>query len=396
MEMNNKIFKVGMVCLFVNLILLSFINNVGGKTSMIDSVRNETNEPPVADAGGPYYGVEEETIILDGSGSYDPDGYIIEWCWSCSYHLGGDYWTYPIIIGYNETIECSFPAGNHFVFLKVTDNEGASAVNTTPVYVTPPLDYICITSPTGEIIKDANISTNFTIKGYATGYNETIGYAGRVYVEWQVNNTGSNATTSPTHGIASMLNSGWNDGTVIWKADDGKGHIDTVIFNINSTLFSILLNRGWNLITLPFQNNYTASTLCEDINECLLILSWNASIQEFELYVPGLPYDFEIEDGQGYFMGMLHGSIFSSADIPIQTVNVPLYIGWNILGWFKENETTASSLLNSIQGCTVVLKWNSSLQNFDLYAPGTPDFVIKRGEGFLVAVNEESEWHGEG
>ncbi|HEC82450.1 MAG TPA: hypothetical protein ENI53_01010 [Thermoplasmatales archaeon] len=68
-----------------------------------------------------------------------------------------------------------------------------------------------------------------------------------------------------------------------------------------------------------------------------------------------------------------------------------------MLGWFREEQTTADSLLNSIQGCNIILRWNASIADFDLYAPGVPNnFVIKRGDGFLVAVNEQSIWHGEG
>ncbi len=39
------------------------------------------NEPPVADAGGPYYGHVGEVINFDGSGSWDPDGNIVGYKW---------------------------------------------------------------------------------------------------------------------------------------------------------------------------------------------------------------------------------------------------------------------------------------------------------------------------
>ncbi|HEC76769.1 MAG TPA: hypothetical protein ENI33_05885 [Thermoplasmatales archaeon] len=157
------------------------------------------------------------------------------------------------------------------------------------------------------------------------------------------------------------------------------------------------MHKGWNLITLPVENNYTASSLFNDIQGCGIILSWNSSVQDFIIYVPGSPYDFAIENGHGYFIGMSHDSIFSLIGNPVENVSVPLYIGWNILGWFKEEETTASSIYENITGCTIVLKWNNSKNGFDLYVPGAPNnFIIRRGDGFLVAVTEESIWHGEG
>jgi PKD repeat protein len=40
-----------------------------------------SNQPPVADADGPYFGIEGESIIFDGSSSYDPDGTLIGFEW---------------------------------------------------------------------------------------------------------------------------------------------------------------------------------------------------------------------------------------------------------------------------------------------------------------------------
>ncbi|WP_445475813.1 PKD domain-containing protein [Methanococcoides methylutens] len=39
------------------------------------------NQPPVADANGPYIGVVGLPITLDAAGSYDPDGFIASWEW---------------------------------------------------------------------------------------------------------------------------------------------------------------------------------------------------------------------------------------------------------------------------------------------------------------------------
>ncbi|HEC77410.1 MAG TPA: hypothetical protein ENI33_09195 [Thermoplasmatales archaeon] len=159
--------------------------------------------------------------------------------------------------------------------------------------------------------------------------------------------------------------------------------------------FNLSLSKGWNLITLPVENNYTASSLYADIPGCNIILSWNASIADFDLYVPGVPNDFVIENGTGYLIGVENDTFLNITGMPIESVNVPLYIGWNMLGWFNSTPTNASSLLNSILGCNIVLKWNNSKEDFDLYAPGVPNnFIIKQGDGFLVAVDEQSIWHG--
>ncbi len=39
------------------------------------------NQPPIADANGPYYVDEGSPVTLDGSGSYDPDGDVLQYRW---------------------------------------------------------------------------------------------------------------------------------------------------------------------------------------------------------------------------------------------------------------------------------------------------------------------------
>jgi hypothetical protein len=39
------------------------------------------NEPPVADAGGPYSGPAGEEIMFDACGSFDPDGSVVRYRW---------------------------------------------------------------------------------------------------------------------------------------------------------------------------------------------------------------------------------------------------------------------------------------------------------------------------
>ncbi|HEC75643.1 MAG TPA: hypothetical protein ENI33_00080, partial [Thermoplasmatales archaeon] len=144
-----------------------------------------------------------------------------------------------------------------------------------------------------------------------------------------------------------------------------------------SNFFNFNLNKGWNLITLPYENSYNASKLFNDIEECNIILSWNASVQDFIIYVPDSPYDFAIENGHSYFIGMNNNSIFSLTGVPITNVSINLFVGWNCLGWFRNNTVNASSIYNAISNCSIVLKWNNSKDDFNLYVPGADDFIIK-------------------
>jgi PKD repeat protein len=51
------------------------------QASVTDTTNVVADNPPVADANGPYSAYEGETIQLDGSGSYDPDGDPLSYFW---------------------------------------------------------------------------------------------------------------------------------------------------------------------------------------------------------------------------------------------------------------------------------------------------------------------------
>ncbi len=83
----------------------------------------------------------------------------------------------------------------------------------------------------------------------------------------------------------------------------------------------------------------------------------------------------------------------------ISNVSVPLFAGWNMIGWYHDYNTTASSLAGNIANCTMVSWFNASSQSFESYVVGGPpsfDFVITAGTGIFILVDVESVWYGEG
>ncbi|MDH3294493.1 MAG: tandem-95 repeat protein, partial [Acidimicrobiia bacterium] len=80
------------------------------------------NDPPVADAGGLYTGTAGSEVLFDGSGSTDPDGSIVAWEWN----FGDD----KTATGETPT-NVYGAAGSYTVTLTVTDNDGATATDTT-------------------------------------------------------------------------------------------------------------------------------------------------------------------------------------------------------------------------------------------------------------------------
>jgi serine protease len=97
-----------------------------GVTVTVDNV----NDPPAADAGpdktaNDADGNGLETLTLDGSGSFDPDGTIVSYEWK----EGG------VVLGDSASLTQEFGVGEHGVTLTVTDDEGAVGADTVTVTV---------------------------------------------------------------------------------------------------------------------------------------------------------------------------------------------------------------------------------------------------------------------
>lgn len=90
------------------------------------------NQPPTADAGPDIDitdtdGSGDELVMLDGTGSSDPDGTVVSRVWTNGAELLGS-GPQPLV---------TFVVGSHTVTLTVTDNDGATDVDTVVVTIRP-------------------------------------------------------------------------------------------------------------------------------------------------------------------------------------------------------------------------------------------------------------------
>jgi len=89
------------------------------------------NEPPVADAGGPYTGTIGEPVTLDGSGSTDPDGTIVAYEWD----VDGD-GQFDDATGVGPEITFT-DDGTADIALRVIDDDGDTASDWALAEITP-------------------------------------------------------------------------------------------------------------------------------------------------------------------------------------------------------------------------------------------------------------------
>jgi len=105
------------------------ISDIPDQPYLIQSTETEVNAAPIADADGPYTGFVDLPITFDATNSYDPDGEIVSYEWDLD-----DDGEFDDAFGPNPTKTWDIPyQGN--VSLRVTDDKGATSIDTTTVTV---------------------------------------------------------------------------------------------------------------------------------------------------------------------------------------------------------------------------------------------------------------------
>ncbi len=108
-----------------------------GETDVDVALAIITNLMPVADAGGPYSGIENTPVSVDGSGSADLDGFLSTYGWDCDGDL------VPDVVSSSPTgSTCTFAAtGTYTISLIVTDSDGDTDIDSATVVISssPPV-----------------------------------------------------------------------------------------------------------------------------------------------------------------------------------------------------------------------------------------------------------------
>jgi len=163
----------------------------------------------------------------------------------------------------------------------------------------------------------------------------------------------------------------------------------TIVTQAQSVTYQFQLHSSYNLITIHVANNFYASTLAENITGCLMISYWNTSIQSYQSYIVGGPqsFDFPIEDGIGYNILVENDTTFTVSGNLLTDVSTTLVQGYNLLGWYKTESTTASYLFNTISGCVNISIWDATNQVNKYYRSSfDEDFIIEQGMGYFVEI----------
>ena len=175
---------------------------------------NGADRPPTASfAASPNPASVGETVLLDASGSSDPDGQVVKYEWDLdgngSYEVDTD--TSP------EAARAFSTPGEHQVGLRVTDDEGTTATTTRTVTVTAPNQ-----PPTASFTASPNpASVGEAVLLDASGSSDPDGEV--VKYEWDLNGDGSYETDGGAGATTSHIFEGAGSHQVGLRVTDDEG-----------------------------------------------------------------------------------------------------------------------------------------------------------------------------
>jgi subtilisin family serine protease len=197
-----------------------------GTDTVVITVNPAPNQTPHANAGldqtvTDANGDGSDPVVLNGAGSWDPDGSLVSYEWREG----------AALIGTGATPTVSFAVGTHTVTLQVTDDDGATATDTVVITVNPapPPPNVAPTANAGpdQSATDTNGNGSESVTLNGSGSSDTDGTI--VSYEWREGAALIGTGTTPTVSFAV----GTHTVTLQVTDDDGATATDTVVITVN-------------------------------------------------------------------------------------------------------------------------------------------------------------------
>lgn len=175
-----------------------------------------TNQPPTANAGGPYSGVAGETLVtFDGSGSSDPENDPLDFAWDFGNNQTGTgvapSYIYPV-------------AGSYTVTLIVNDGTSDSAPATAPVEISAPVVNVQpIANPGGPYTGEPGVALVFDGSGSSDPNSDALTYS------WDFGDGAMGTGVAPSNTYAA-------DGQYTVSLTVNDGTVDSLVVTTTATI----------------------------------------------------------------------------------------------------------------------------------------------------------------
>ncbi|MEW6619557.1 MAG: fibronectin type III domain-containing protein [bacterium] len=176
------------------------------------------------------------------------------------------------------------------------------------------------------------------------------------------------------------------------------------------TTRTVSFRAGWNLFSLPLiptLKPYTAENLVESINAqgttADIVQHWTegSTWLTYQIGIPPTPpyfnNDMPIEVGRGYFVHCKNASTWQMHGSKIESENINLRVGWNLIGQGVAT-ITAKNLLQNINAqngsATIVQRWDdgSFWAGYQIGFPEFYNFTTNIDKGYFVYSKQISKY----
>ena len=364
----------------------------------VANIDNTSNEPPVANAG-PDQNVEKRVkVVLDGSGSVDPDGSIVSWRWTqidgTRVYLSRRYSMTP-----SFTSPSVSSAGETLTFeLTVTDAQGLQSTD------------LCIVNIIGKNNPPfANAGTNQNVSSGELVILDGSGSAdsdGNISSYNWIQTGGTSVMLSDPTAVQPdfVAPSVGPDGEILIfrllvKDNDGLQSSSKCEVEINPPTETQVLSvkSNWNLISISngSQNISIENALGPIMTGVISVWSYdNGAWQVYNPANPGSSDLLEIKPGKGLWVNMRENAeLAMPGDVSQDPIS--LSEGWNLVGSASSGPQDISTAISSIAKY-VKSVWAYQDGQWKVYDPKNPGFSdltnMEPGSGYWINVTSPCSW----
>jgi subtilisin family serine protease len=198
----------------------------------------------------------------------------------------------------------------------------------------------------------------------------------------------ANTNLSPTIGISGGDEEKYH--VAFHNERNDLNQVQTVLFTPHIHSFTISLNLGWNLISIPLvPNNNQTSQILSSISSGIESV-WGYKDGAWKIYIPGYPEISDLEDmktGYGYWIKTNREGLRIQVQGELKSASIPLTNGWNLVGFNFLQSMPVEEALATLKGDydTVWGYMDGLWLVYDSHNPGFNDLSeLEPGRGYWI------------
>jgi hypothetical protein len=351
------------------------------------------NQPPVANADGPYFGRKNIPVGFSGAGSYDPDGTIVSYEWDFGDGTPHDF---------GVTVSHTYNMGGVLdVVLNVTDDNGSVSSDNTLAAIgdySPGAPTVLDAVLAGSILDDVEITWSLSEDDGGVE-NDVVAYEIYYGTSFDPNGLGYVLLDSVSAGSTSYVHSGGGQGdpnTYFYQVCAVDNWPQMTCAPQQAAKFTRQLGAGMQLLSIPLilSNTNTNDVFrTVDFNRIFYYDAMASPGDNWKVHDTNRPWRNieKVNRTMALWVDVAVDSQFTIAGlVPSQTL-IHLAVGWNLVGFPSFSSTYTVADLMADTGALRVEAYDSLSSPYHLRLPGISE-ALEAGYGYWILTDSETTW----